>query len=585
MKKLRKIFCIPEIYLGLLLAVFGYFAVAGNVVASNVKITRAGEAKSAGFPILQKMKEGELFSVAFDISASGGAYDLHVVPDDCMQNAVVNGEEVSLEGIQGLCNYSSGFIFHHDRFKGTGRDHFEFELKNSGGPGGLNVEIVYSAGSLHKVMGILFWVAFCLLCVCVMRRFRIPAFLLVILLLGIVLRIAFTESLPSPSKFGHDADGHIAYVQYIVDNAALPSADDCWTCYHPPVYFAAVAPAWKFASVFNVSGDVALQMMSLFMSIAILLMGFFVLRRWLNGTALNIATLLWTFWPVMIISSSRIGNDQLFYLFHIVCLWGSVVYAKDRSGKHLLVAAVASLLAIWTKTTGAISVGICVLAFLFGYFGPVGWMKFKKSEIAAIAVMVLTVAGYVAHMVVSGGGLVGNADGLHSGLKVGNGIVNFVYFDLQQWIAQPFVNAWDNELGRQYFWNYMMKTSLFGEFQLLRKGAGMVFAEAVVISFLILLVYAIRGFWKKNVSGRSMLFTAQLVAFVLALAFLRYQHPYSCSNDFRYIAPVLLSVIPFMSMGVTVPGASRKSRALGITIALVFAVSSVVTMFFVMGSF
>ena len=75
------------------------------------------------------------------------------------------------------------------------------------------------------------------------------------------------------------------------------------------------------------------------------------------------------------------------------------------------------------------------------------------------------------------------------------------------------------------------------------------------------------------------------MAFVLALAFLRYQHPYSCSNDFRYIAPVLLSVIPFMSMGVTVPGASKKSRALGITIALVFAVSSVVTMFFVMGSF
>ena len=118
-------------------------------------------------------------------------------------------------------------------------------------------------------------------------------------------------------------------------------------------------------------------------------------------------------------------------------------------------------------------------------------------------------------------------------------------------IAHPFENAWDDELVRQYFWNYMMKTSLFGEFVLLRKGAGVVFAEAVNVSFLVLLVYGIRGFWKKNVSRRSLLFTAQFLAFVLALAFLRFKHPFSCSNDFRYIAPVLLSVVPFMAMGVT----------------------------------
>ena len=585
MKKLKKLFRVPELYLGLLLVVFGILVCMGNVVGKNIVVTRDGKTKETAFPIMENMKKGEAFKVAFDVHAADGEYDLHIIPDDCVQQIVVNGESIPLDGMNDLCNYSNGFYLNHARFKGTGRDHFELDLTNSGGPGGLNVEIKHPLASSSSVMDILFWVSFCGLCFCILRRLRVPAVPLVILICGIALRVAFTESLPSPSKFGHDVDGHVAYVQYIVENVSIPGAEDCWTCYHPPVYFTAVAPAWKLSGLFNMTGDEALQMVSLFFSFIILIMGFFVLQKWLSGTTLNIATLLWAFWPVMIISCSRIGNDQLFYLFHIVCLWGSVMYAKERSGKHLLVAAIASLLAIWTKSTGAISVGVCVLAFLFGYFGPVGWVRLRKTEIVSIAVILVTIVGYVAHMVVSDGGLVANVNSLHHGLKVGNDWVNFLYVDLQQMLAHPFVNAWDDDLGRQYFLNYMMKTSLFGEFVLLRKGAGVVFAEAVNVSFLVLLVYGIRGFWKKEVSRRSLLFTAQFLAFVLALAFLRFKHPFSCSNDFRYIAPVLLSVVPFMAMGVTVPGSSPKSRFLGIAAALVFAVCSVMTLFYVMGSF
>ena len=585
MKKLRKLIRIPELYLGMLLVVFGLLAASDNVVGKNITITKGGETRQTAFPIMEKMAKGENFLVAFDVRAADGDYDLHIIPDDCVRQIVVNGVEVPLGGIDGLCNYSNGFFLRHERFDGTGRDHFELDLRNTGGPGGLNVEISHPLVSSNSAYSVIFWVVFCGLCFCILRRLRIPAVPLVILICGIALRIAFTESLPSPSKFGHDVDGHVAYVQYIVEKGSIPDADDCWTCYHPPVYFASVSPAWRFAGLLNMTGDEALQMISLFFSFIILIMGFFVLQKWLCGTPLNIATLLWTFWPVMIISCSRIGNDQLFYVFHIVCLWGSVKYVKERDGRSLLVAAVASLLAIWTKSTGAISVGVCMLALRFGYFGPVGWLRLKKTELAAIAVMVLTVGGYLVHTLMSDGGLVGNANSLNHGLTVGKNIVNFLYIDWQQMIGHPFTNAWDDELGRQYFLSYLMKTSLFGEFVLFKQGAGVTFAQATNVSFFVLLAYAIRGFWVKKVSRTSLLFTAQIVAFVLAVAFLRFKYPYSCSNDFRFIEPVLLSVIPFMTMGISAPGSSTKSRVLGITAAVVFAVSSVVTMFFVMGSF
>ena len=65
------------------------------------------------------------------------------------------------------------------------------------------------------------------------------------------------------------------------------------------------------------------------------------------------------------------------------------------------------------------------------------------------------------------------------------------------------------------------------------------------------------------------------LAFTAALLFLRIKIPFSCSNDFRYIMPVLLSVISFFVVGVSLPDTSRRWKILGVLLAIVFAVSSV----------
>jgi hypothetical protein len=93
-------------------------------------------------------------------------------------------------------------------------------------------------------------------------------------------------------------------------------------------------------------------------------------------------------------------------------------------------------------------------------------------------------------------------------------------------------------------------------------------------SFFGLLIYAAVGFWKKKLDRKVWLLLVNGVLFVFALAALRMKYPYSCSNDFRYILPVLLSFVPFVGWGIFKENASFKWEVTGVILALVFVVSS-----------
>ena len=49
---------------------------------------------------------------------------------------------------------------------------------------------------------------------------------------------------------------------------------------------------------------------------------------------------------------------------------------------------------------------------------------------------------------------------------------------------------------------------------------------------------------------KAVLFALHGVLFLTAAILFRVQYPFSCSNDFRYIVPVLLSVAPFVACGI-----------------------------------
>lgn len=53
---------------------------------------------------------------------------------------------------------------------------------------------------------------------------------------------------------------------------------------------------------------------------------------------------------------------------------------------------------------------------------------------------------------------------------------------------------------------------------------------------------------------------------------LRLKYPYSCSNDFRYIVPVLLSCVPWVGEGIAGNYTVFKAKVCGIAAVAVFVI-------------
>ena len=584
MKRLVRIFKIPEFYCALLLVI----CIAGGLVmrvnVENATLERSGLSEPVAFPVAQPMAHGELFKVDLDLVGTFDVpYDLQVVPDDCAQKMKINGERLNLDGVEGLCDFTKGFVVKGETlspYKKGGSNHYTFYMRNNGGNAGLNIFVHQTSPLVFaaNVGAILF---LSLLCFLIALRLKLRWKIALLIFLGVVLRVVFFENV-SYTTYTHDVGGHIDYIEYILEKHAVPGDKDCWSCYHPPVYYLTSAVAYKLGNIVGVPGTTGLQSFSLLLSVATLLFGILFLRSFLSGRLLGISSLLWTFWPVLILMSPRVGNDQMFCMLHVLCLWSGATYLKSGRGKYLIVAVLATALAMWTKTTAAVTLGMLMLFAVCGYFMNARFLHPTKSEVVAWVLLVALLVAVVLQKVLGETGLVDNTNGLNPRLRVGNEAFNYIYFDLENFIRQPFTSAWDDEYGRQYFWNYTFKTALFGEFRMSSLNAARVLATTVSCTFLGLLAYGLRGFWQTKLKLIHWLLLLQAFAFLSALMFLRIKYPYSCSNDFRFIVPIILSFGPFVALGIHAEGASTKWKVLGWAVLSGFVLSTVILYILVM---
>lgn len=567
----------PECLCVLVLFISLWGVLAFHPRIENVRLFQGKGPQEGSMPVLKKMEKGERFSVEFDVESRLENYDLVVIPDDCAEVAVINDYAVDLRNFNDHCNYSKGFVLRDSLlalYRGGGRTHYAFHLKNEGGDAGLNVHVTQTS-PLSIAMGILAVLSFGLLCFFIARRFGFGWGLAVVILFAVVIRAVFLMNVPY-TNFAYDVDGHVSYVQYIIENRSVPGTDDCWTCYHPPVYYVSAVPSYLFGEWLGLSGTTGLQAYSLLLSILTVFLGVLFLRSFLSGRALGIASVLWAFWPVMILVSPRIGNDQMFYMLHMLCMWGGVNYLKEGRGKFLLVAVIATALAMWTKATAVVTFGTLFVFVALGYWKNVRSRKLTCSEWVSAGLLLSLVVAVVLQRLLGDSDLVGNSSGLAGRLKVGNEAFNYIFFDLKSFVTHPFTSAWNDGFGREYFWNYAFKTSLFGEFEMVRNVVGRNLATIVSCSFLGLIVYAARCFWKTRLRMIHWFLLLQGAAFIAALMFLRMKHPYSCSNDFRYILPAIICFIPFVAQGITSEGASIKWKVLGYGMVLAFVLCTTV---------
>jgi hypothetical protein len=570
----------PLFYLLPLLALAYWLVLPPQNQFSNILLFAdsgdTSRAEQIELPFSRDFKNGQKFTVSFDWHTSDiNQAKLHIVPDDQTREILVNGKTVDLKGVQGLNDYNSGFLFDFSPYLHEGTNRIVFKLGNTGGPGGLRIQPPNEGLAGISLRDVFFCVVLFLTVVALLRKCRFGFGAVFVVLLGIALRLVF-YSVVGITEFSHDADGHLKYIEIIANEGRIPASDECWTCYHSPTYYTVAAGVQNLGSLYDISFAMRLlQQLSLAFSFAALAFGVAFLCRWLSPLPAFLASLALAVWPGFVITAPRVGGDVPFYFGAAFCMFFALRWWQERRTKDVVLASLGAGLALAFKSTGFAVLGVwCVVWFLgvLGSFklGSLRGIFFSFGIIALFAVLSQTRA---IQSVVEGGNisLVGNSSGLNSNLKVKNEVGYYAYFDLEQFMLHPYTSPWDDELGRQYFWNYTFKTSLFGEFHLNGTPFGKTLAGVISLLCLPLLLFALWG--ALHFQGRdapALLFGLALFA---ALAWARFQYPYSCTNDFRYIMPALVPLCGFVLRGIQEVKDSRL-RLLGGLVALSFALTS-----------
>jgi hypothetical protein len=526
-----------------------------------------------------------------------------IVPDDRLLSLSVNGRAISLAAIDPakLGDFEQGFRLPLGSLLSPGDNLVVLKVRNLDGPGGLDVHpdaddprSLAEVLALESALLVLLWLG--------LGAARCATETRVLVLAAIALRLGYWWVTP-PSVRSHDVDAHMEYIEFLIGHHALPNPASGFSFYHPPLYYVAAALLWSGLAALGLVRDEimkGLQLASVACEMGFVAFSIATARLWLDAVPparfvrglgrrglTDLYTALILFWPSSILHAARLGNDDLTYLF-----FGGSLYFASRfwlfpstvaADRSLIAAALWAALGTITKTTSLALFAVLGVLFLARVVVRERERRFRVLERRAWPALLFFVAStaiglgraIVASAARPGDNpIVGHVAQLDDNLIVRNQAQNYLLFDLGTFVRAPFTNALDDDKGRQFFWHYLAKTSLFGEWEFHGPLARAV-ATALSLAFLCVCAHlAVSLFLRRaSVWSSEAPLVLVFVALVLSLLTLRITIPRSCHGDFRFILPVLTPLCFWYVRGIAAyeergwTASERVARGLGWTFA------------------
>lgn len=387
--------------------------------------------------------------------------------------------------------------------------------------------------------------------------------LIIIFFLGIIIRVFYLSYTPYDTRTHDVVGGHLDYIKYLIEHKAVPSSTDCWECFQPPTYYVVSSVIYWLAESAGANNPYFyLQLLSLFFFLIFLFFGIKIISALnIERNTTRIATLLIVFWPSGIIHSVRIGNDALLYLFYAIGFYCLIKWTQKENKKWFYLSLLFGVLSILAKSNGFILMFVILTAFIYKWITNQkqdnNFSYFKNSLFFFIIFLIgssmalyIPLINYKKNNSDRKDFIIGNIHALNGALKVNNKPINYLWFDAKTFVKKPFMNPWSDETGRQYYWNYLLKSSLFGEFSDFGKNKNIgEIAQIINLFFIFIIVYsAIMLFLlfknkktlpEKNKKILPIIFISIIIP-LLILAITRIKHPFSAQADFRYIFPTII---------------------------------------------
>jgi hypothetical protein len=567
----------------IVLVLVGLVYVHFSPKVSQVQYLRAPDSyKSAELPVGLD-SNGSPLTVKFQISIPYfHPRLLGIRGDDCITAFIVDGRAINTK-IFGECSPDQEKAVPLEKMFTTGKHSVEVRLEDRSGREGFDLRVSpldWTQRTLQVlILGLISVWLFLLWRILKLKRWWLFTFLLV----GILLRISYFSA-TQPWVRENDYDGHVDYIQWILDHHSLPRAGDGWEFYQPPLYYSVSAVfGWIGKAVSGTQGAVIwmVQLEGLLTSIAVLAVaawvGYWLFQKDRSKKYYFLFLALVASWPVLVQTAAKVNNDVFVQLFSILAV-GFMVRFWQTGNRFIWYALSASIiLGIMTKLNMVFLIPPAYLCLLFTRRLTFE-QKLVLGGVTMLAILAFTEWFYVLNYIGQHTNFpIGNSAGLNSGLLVDNGLQNFLGFHPLRYIRSEYLNPFEDLSGRQYFWEYFLKSSFFGEFGYSQSVGARYLARALNASQLFAALLIVIGFVRSLFSGEQRRKTFPLLVTLFFIIFghllFRYKSPYSCSEDFRYSIAAIVPMFYYILAGVqALPGILKKISMVWLWIFVVLSV-------------
>ena len=522
--------------------------------------------EDAPFPFLRQTSAPVTeYHVAADIDYRPYQFArLTLLPTLCLSSAEVNGKPIASPS--GNCDFFNGYDVHLP----TGPDaagsppiHLEAKVSNPLAPAfdifGLSVRPPRG----HPLVVALRLIASAALVgglYLALRRWHFSPIVSLILVASLPVQLLYQSHTPVTERT-YDVLGHLQHIEFIAYQGSLPPANYCHECFQPGLYYAVAAAVYSAARTIRIFDPMlVLQFLALAWFWVFLVMSARIALLWFpQQREVQLATALLAFWPGGFLHSARVSNDIAMYAFFATCLYFVLNWWKTGSRKHLIVASIVAAFGVLIKTTMMPLIAAIAILILYRMFSerhvPMAWSYY----LLPLLVMIVGIAVYLVQSSLRGDIAPPFRDN-SAAMYVGNSWKQYLVLNIATYFTSPFVDSIRSGTGREYFWNYMLKSSMFGDFSgWFQKSVQR--SLALVMSPLLLGLATL--FWigvARNVSRaarRSLPLLVVIAVSLLSVFAVRFYNPYSGNNDFRYIYPVVIPMVLLIVEGTTNIGIGR----------------------------
>lgn len=520
--------------------------------------------------------------------------NFNFVADDCIEEIIVNGKNLSLHNFsrQSLCDLKNGITLDLKNKLKQGENVVTLQVSDFGGDfkikytdvGIYNIDYTSLALSLLVIVFFVLWPS----ALPIPHELGIGLKILFGIFLLLVFQSLFTSAV---SDYSHDFSAHLTYITYFLKNLSRPNPFSCFECYQPPIYYFLSSFFYKIGAWVGFrEPESMIQLFSIIIYCLLINVSLrIILKIELSKWPMRIGSALIILWPLGITKATDINNDMLVSMLILWSLYHTIDWYQNISFSSAIKAIAIAALAMFVKSNAIIAFVIFAVATLLLILEKRLSTKKLFSPLLILPILFLCCLGSINTLYLISHNQLANTDkstfvfhALDSNNPLWLGEQKPSYYLSFPWsvyLDQPYMNTFSDETGRKFFWNSLLKTSLFGEWNFgsnaIANYLNIVLISMIIYTFTTLSIlsyihnniYQSNNLAHKNTERLILLFIALSI---IMLASFRVKQPFGCNQDIRYIystIPLFCTIYAF-SVHKNMLLQNKKLSFLGIILAI-----------------